>query len=63
MAVKSNLISVRDAAREKGVSRQAIYKALDEGRIREVALGASGWLKKIANTICTTRGPMEAAES
>lgn len=46
MAVKGNLISVRDAALEKGVSRQAIYKALDEGRIREVALGGIRLVKK-----------------
>ncbi|MFQ5570007.1 MAG: hypothetical protein ACE5G0_10050 [Rhodothermales bacterium] len=38
MTKQLNLVSVKGAAREKGVSRQALYRALDEGRLNEVKL-------------------------
>lgn len=38
MAQQPQLVSVKGAAREKEVSRQAVYRALDEGRLNEVRL-------------------------
>jgi len=38
MAMQSNVVSVKRAALEKAVSRQAIYRALDEGRLTEIKL-------------------------
>ena len=33
-----HLVSVKGAAQEKHVSRQALYRALDEGRLTEIRL-------------------------
>ena len=38
MTQQPNIVSVKGAAREKGVSRQAVYRALDEGRLTEVRM-------------------------
>ena len=38
MAKHPKIVSVKGASREKGVSRQALYRALDEGRLNEVKL-------------------------
>ena len=41
MAEQPNVITVQVAAREKGCTPQALYKALDEGRLNEVKMGAT----------------------
>ena len=41
MAEQPNVITVQAAAREKGCTPQALYKALDEGRLNEVKMGAT----------------------
>ena len=38
---KPNLTTVRDAAREKACTTQAIYNALDRGDLTEVRLGST----------------------
>lgn len=41
MAEQPNVITVQAAAHEKGCTPQALYKALDEGRLNEVKMGAT----------------------
>ena len=41
MAEQPNVITVQAAATEKGCTPQALYKALDEGRLKEVKMGAT----------------------
>ena len=41
------LITVRDAAREKGISREAIYQAIQDGRLKtKKVLGKIGILRR-----------------
>ena len=39
MAKEPNVITVLAASKEKGCTPQALYKALDEGRLHEVRMG------------------------
>ena len=41
MAEQPNVITVQAAAAEKGCTPQALYKALNEGRIHEIRMGST----------------------
>ncbi len=46
MEKKPNIITVQEAAKEKHCTPQALYKALAEGRLHEVRMGATRLILK-----------------
>ncbi len=46
MANQPNLITVKAAAKEKLCTPQALYKALTEGRLQEIRMGATRLILK-----------------
>lgn len=46
MATQPNIITVQAAAKEKSCTRQALYKALTEGRLQEIRMGATRLILK-----------------